>query len=431
MKVKSRIRLCAIICLAIYGADMHKLLLTVFAFLAGKPLALMDYGRLADVSLAILTASLALAVFLFTNFKLRSLINVPLALMFFLGILMTLSLLQSSDEISMEHYYRFLGGNLLLFIGALLCCKSIADVRLIFNIWVFNSIILAVISIYLFQIGLTWSSGRSTLFPGTGIRTGYFCALSIIYLVSDIFFRTKRERMYYRFGLISILFAGVLLSGSKASMLLLLASLAALFILKLSMTKKIHVLSSLSIFAIIFLSVAVIIKSIVGLEMSGGEVGYLGDTLKFDSYLHAGHERIVLSKDYIRLGMKSSLIGHGISAAYSLDLRTHSVTTALFIQVGLIGLLAYLFFLLAVIFRGLKVMTKLVRMRYRNYDIPLFVAAFVGVIFLALKAEVTGDVPANRELWMFAGVFMALSNIVRLTEVTMFASFHLLPSHNT
>jgi O-antigen ligase len=249
--------------------------------------------------------------------------------------------------------------------------------------------------------------------------------------MSDIFFRTKRESLYYRFGLISILFAGVLLSGSKASMLLLLASLAALFILKLSMAKKIHVLSSLSIFAIIFLSVAVIIKSIVGLEMSGGEVGYLGDTLKFDSYLHAGHERIVLSKDYIRLGMKSSLIGHGISAAYSLDLRTHSVTTALFIQVGLIGLLAYLFFLLAVIFRGLKVMTKLAMMRYRNYDIPLFVAAFVGVIFLALKAEVTGDVPANRELWMFAGVFMALSNIVRLTEVTMFASFHLLPSHNT
>jgi O-antigen ligase len=178
-------------------------------------------------------------------------------------------------------------------------------------------------------------------------------------------------------------------------------------------TKKIHVLSSLSIFAIIFLFIAVIVKSIVGLEMSGGEVGYIGDTLKFHSYLQAGDERIVLSKDYIKLGMKSPLIGHGISAAYSLDFRTHSVTTALFTQIGLIGLLTYLFFLLTVIFRGLKVMTKLATMKYVNYNIPLFVAVFIGVIFLVLKAEVTGDVPANRELWMFAGVFTAFSDLVR------------------
>lgn len=217
---------------------MHKLLLTVITFLAGKPLGLVEYGRLADISFAALTVGLALAVFVSTNFNIRPLMNVPLALMFFLGILMTVSLMQSSDELSMENYYRFLGGNLVLFISALLCCKSLNDVRLILNIWVLNSIILAVISIYLLQIGVTWSSGRRLLFPGTGIRTGYFCVLAIIYLVSDIVFRTRRDSLYFRFGIISILLAGVLLSGSKASLLLLMVSIAALFILKWLITKK-------------------------------------------------------------------------------------------------------------------------------------------------------------------------------------------------
>ena len=366
MKTAAILRLCAITCLAIYGADMHKLLLTVGAFLLGKPLGLVEYGRLADISFAALTVGLVLAVFVSSNFNIRALLNGPFALMFFLVIVMTVSLIQSSDELSMEQYYRFLGGNFVLFICALLCCKSLNDVRQIFNIWVLNSIILAVISIYLFKIGITWSSGRSSLFPGTGIRTGYFCALSIIYLVSDILCRKKRDSLYFRLGLIGVLLAGVLLSGSKAALLLLMGSVAALFILKLLITKKIHVLPSLSIFVSLFFFVTIVIKSIIGLETSGGEVGYLDDILKIDSYLQAGEDRTVLLKDYVGFGAINPLIGHGISAAYSLDKRTHSVATALFVQVGLIGLLGYLFFLFSVIFNGLKVMIMLARQRNSN-----------------------------------------------------------------
>lgn len=118
--------------------------------------------------------------------------------------------------------------------------------------------------------------------------------------------------------------------------------------------KKIHVLSSLSILVIIFFFVAIVIKSIIALEMSGGEAGYLGDTLKIYSYQHSGDSRIALFKDYIELGMESPLVGHGISAAYSLYERTHSVMTALFVQVGMIGLLAYLLFLIAVIISWTK-----------------------------------------------------------------------------
>lgn len=68
-------------------------------------------------------------------------------------------------------------------------------------------------------------------------------------------------------------------------------------------------------------------------------------------------------------------------------------------------------------------MTMLAGQRYRNRDISLFVAAFIGVIFLALKADVTGDVAGDRELWMFAGAFMALCGVISLNRYQITRKF--------
>lgn len=401
----------ASIIIAMYSADLGKQFLTIIAFLMGNPLGLVEYGRIVDIIFVILVTFFTLAVLMFKKKSVRQFYNMPVALLVFLAMLMTISLMESSDELSMENYYRFLGGNLLLFLGVLVCGQSPEAIKRIWNIWIFNSVILATISSYLFLIGITWSSGRSELFPGTGIRSGYYCGLSVIYLASKIILdsRHKLRHSFLRGGGICIGILGVLLSGSKFSLFLVMASLIMMVFLKLLITKSMGRSSLLFMFSIFTLITILIFKVLVGFEMSGRDMGNLSNVYTTDSFQNSTYGRIDLSKHYFELGMESPLIGHGISAAYSLTERTHSMLLSLFVQVGLLGVMAYLLFLVGILVPGFRRVRLSLLKSYINSDKSLILSTFVAVMFFALKAEATGDVAANRELWFFAGMFLVLN----------------------
>jgi O-antigen ligase len=399
----------ASVVLGFYGPDMHKLFLTVVAFLSGTPLAFEDYGRLADIIVGSIILGLFLAVVLLNKRSIRYLLNVPTGLMVVLALLMTISLMQSSDEISMENYLRFMGGNLLVFFGALVFCRTPEAIKRIWDIWVITGIILALISIYLFRAGIVWNAERSLLFPGTAIRGGYFCGLSVIYLTAGLIFEDKHKHLFLRLGVIALCLAGVLLSGSKFSFLLVIGFLMIAYGAKLVLTKKVNLVPIVLSFITVMSVSVIIFDSLIGMESQGLGTGKVGEIHNADIYNRAAVERLDLDKDYLELGMKNLFFGNGIAAAYALKERTHSVLVALFVQVGLSGVAIYLLFLFIIVSKGFNIMKQ---MGSRDMQAGLFVSSFLAVIFLALKAEVTGDIPANRELWLFCGMLLALESAV-------------------
>lgn len=399
----------ASVVVAAYAVDLNKLLLSVSAFLMGKPLAFSEFGRLSDILCAALCTCLTLAVVLFTKRKpMHVYFYGPLVLMTFLGLLMTLSLLQSADGESIENYGRFMAGNMVLFFGALVGCQSTENGKRIWLIWGIGCLVLAIISLYLACIGLMWTSGRNALFPATAIRTGYGCALTVIYWTTSILLDPSCRHKVLKVGGIGICILGVLLSGSKASLLLMVGALVVILLMQIQTTGYVKAAPALGVlFAVVFITVIVIVL-VTGLEKSGGESGYLGGLHQADSYATSVYERLRLSKAYIQLGLQRPFLGKGISAAYSLELRTHSLLVALFVQVGLFGVLAYILFLTSLLHMAYQRIKTCWRQFATCPDISVAIATFVAVIFLALKAEVTGDIPGNRELWFFAGLLLAL-----------------------
>jgi len=77
----------------------------------------------------------------------------------------------------------------------------------------------------------------------------------------------------------------------------------------------------------------------------------------------------------------------------------------LFVQFGFLDIIAHLIFLLMILVSGFKMMKLSLLKSYSGLDKLLILPTCTTVIFLPLKAEVTGDIAANEELWMFTRVF--------------------------
>ncbi|MBM4288706.1 MAG: hypothetical protein FJ135_11305 [Deltaproteobacteria bacterium] len=392
----------------VFAPDIHKLFLSVIAFLMGKSVGLIElYGRLGDIIVASVILSLLLIVVIFNFRSIRSLMNIPSLLMVVLGLLMTISLIEYSDELSRENYVRFMGGNLLLFFAALFFCRTPETIKRVWNVWIMASIILALISIYVFMQGITWSSGRSMLFPGTGIRSGYFCALSVVYLMAGLLFDSKSDYLFWKLGITGLCMVGILLSGAKAAFLLATGFLILLYganFVLIKKRKKIAII--LSVFTVIIAS-AIFFKSIMQMQEEGITTGYLAHTFDSDSYGSATSYRMGIHETYLNIGMKDIFFGSGISAIYTYECRTHSLLMAFFVQLGLIGVTIYLLFLAGVLLNGLSLVRKMISRGHLN---GLVVSCFLSVIFLAMKGEVTGDVAGNRELWLFSGMLLGLGS---------------------
>jgi len=301
--------------------------------------------------------------------------------------------------ISLENYARFVAGNLLIFFAAIAICRTPPEIRRVWVVWIFTSVCLSIISICLFGAGINWSSARSAVIPGINIRSGYFSAISIIYLFAYLSLRLNLKNFFILLVII-ILGLGVLTSGSKGS--IIIASLGIGIYLFIVVVSELRVPKQ-----VIFITLLITLIIVFAIHVRRFEsAGAIGDIISPQRYLKSVQGRIEITKGYLNLASASPIFGNGISASYSLERRTHSILTALFVQIGVVGLLVYIVFLISLLLEGLR----LVDPRNRAYKSlkKLSTITFVAVILLIIKSEITSDIPGNRELWLFAGMLLSI-----------------------
>ncbi|GEM_PF-3201149 len=386
------------IILAVYASDLHKLVLSIYSFFVGNIGFVSNYGRLLDTILVVLCAfNASLAVLL--RPKIAILFNIPVLTQILIVLLLSLSLMKTFDPISLENYSRFIAGNILIFFSAIVICKTPVEIQRVWIIWIITTVCLSIISIIFFYYGINWSTGRSEIIPIGNIRTGYFGAVSVCYIFTNITGRLNLKQLLY-LATMMLLILGIVTCGSKASLLLTMFGIGLIITIpiltKFKVPKKIVYVLPLILLLCVF----------AGYISNSQDAGFIKDTLNVQSYFDAGEVRLESIKSYMMLGASSLIFGNGINAAYSLDIRTHSVFTAFFVQIGILGIIAYFVFLINLLFKGVQLIVRQQQMSKKINQ--LVISTFIAFILLVIKAEITSDIPGNRELWLFSGMILAI-----------------------
>ena len=386
------------LCIGIYGADLHKLAINTGAVVFASPLAWKDTALGLDVVLACLVILFS-ALGILTSKHLPRGASVPVMSQLMLVGLMSIALWRHFDEISLLNYKRFIGGNLALFLGAAFVCNRTWKIRLIWNVWLATALLQSFIAIWYWREGYLWTSIRSTLIPATGIRMGYQCAIAFVYSLL-----ANGNKNWKSIAMCCFFAFGVLMSGSKMALLLTVCIGSAMFFFEMLKTRQIA-LSRILIFGVSGMAIVQILLVIAWSEKEG----FHKYVLDFEQYVSSVENREELNDEFYELALEHPIMGSGISAGYyeiSSDKMqtTHSAVQATFLQMGIPGLLSYL---MLVLFLALSGFSK-IRRTQRSFDSRFYisVATYAAFIMLVLKAEVTSDLPGNRELWMFSGLLI-------------------------
>lgn len=405
--MKKKIKLLNLVVLSIYASDLHKLTINTTAVLIKEPLKYVELANTADIYLAALCLVIVLYSMVTNKRILNKIVTIPMWSQIVLVGLFSISLITNGTSLSLHKYYQFIGGNLVLFLGALFLFEDIDDIKIFFRVWLLSSLIISIISIYLYSIGATYHSARAAVIPGLDFRAGYVSAISIIYLIinkesfKDRLSAPKNNLIYISF-LITLLFS-VITSGSKASFGLLFMILIVYFLLYLNndLDKYIYIFLGLSIVAIILYFIA---------KADAGKYGT--NILEVDQYITSLTSRVDILKRYWKNGLSSLFTGLGISASYGSGefQRTHSMITAFFVQIGLFGVFSYLVFIGSVIITGLN---TVIQKYLLDDDRQLSIALLVIFVFSLFFSEIASDIPGNRFMWMFAGLIVSMRDFLK------------------
>lgn len=379
----------------VFAADLHKLGVNTASMLMGNPLGWESVARSLDFGLATFLLILC-AVNAVRLASAPRIALVPLGFQILLTVCLTITLARHSDEVSYYHYQRFIGGNFTLFAAALLLCRGERRIRLAWRVWMVAAIVMSLLGIWYWLSGIGWASGRAKLVPGTGIRMGYQCGVALIYLL----FSEDRFLSLVRFPLAVLLLFAVFTSGSKMAVLLA-ASVVLLFAVRnLTSTRQ----TGLGQFLLLIL-VGASGLAITVILLRGDDFSYYQDTFNLASYRGSYAARAEIGAGYVRYALENPWGGRGISAAYDQigGFRTHSVSQALLVQTGVPGALLYVLFAVWITLNGLRM---LLSRRPLSLGRDLLLATYISTLFLFARAEVTGDVPGNRELWLFSGLLL-------------------------
>ncbi len=387
--------------IAAYSVNLYKLLPDVASYFLYKPAAWSDVATLFGKFLAGGLLLLCLVQAREGMRHLRSVVVGPCILQLYLAVILTLALLLNYDQKSLLCFTQYVGGNLLLFFLGLLFCSSTRRIKLVLAVWVFAAIVHASISLWFTYQGHNVSSLRRALVPSIGIRTGYFCAVALLAL----FFSNKSIRVPALLGCV-LLVGGVVTSGSRASLLLLFAvPLAIQFVYfprgDLRVKPK-----SLAFMLFVLLTLALFLAVILSRSSAPG---FIRDTIDWTSYQKASWSRIEHFRNWMNAASDHWTLGNGLAFPYdeSERARTHSTSLALFCQAGASALLAYWLFVVSVLAAGFNAV-KQIRLREESASNGNLLTVLLAIVLLlAAKAEITGTVSGNRELWFFCGVLLS------------------------
>jgi len=380
----------------VFAADLHKLGINTASMMMGNPLGWETLAQNLDMGMAAFLLILC-AMHVIQLASTPRIALTPLVFQLLLAVLLTVALARHCDELSYHHYKRYIGGNFALFAGAFLLCRGERKIRLAWRVWMVAAILMSLLGIWYWLNGINWASGRARLVPGTGVRMGYQCGVALIYLL----FSKDRLLPFVRFPLAAVLLFAVFTSGSKMAVLLAAGVVLLFAVRNLTSTRQ----TGLGQFLLLIL-MGISGLSIAMILLRGDDFAYYRDTFELNSYRGSYAARTELGMGYLRYAMDTPWGGKGISAAYDQigGFRTHSVSQALLVQAGVPGALLYVLFAGWIAVNGLRMLLSRSSLSSGR---DLLLATYIAALFLFVRAEITGDVPGNRELWLFSGLLLS------------------------
>lgn len=385
--------------LAVYGADLPKVLVSVLPLLAGKPRAWDAYVSYVDYGVAAIAAGTLLLVALLGKARWRRwFVSVPVVSQLALTCLRLVGVLKTPDSYSLAMFAQFVGGNILLLLMPVAVCRSDTHVRRVWRIWLIMALVLALAAVWMLSQGAVSRGARARYLALGGIRTGRVCAVATIYLlVATSGQRLSSQKRCLRLMALMILLSAILTTGSKAALVGLIAVLALYVGFFLRRRAG----------CIEFLGLSVVGLSVL-LFFVLNPMNLSFDVLRLARYARSLESRALLAQHYLQLGWSSPLVGSGIRSSYGGDSsigRTHNVLLELYVQGGILGPVLFLLFFVSTLAYGWRA----IRMTSSNKRVQnLIIATLLACLFTAFMAQITGDIGGNRDLWLFSGLLLAL-----------------------
>jgi O-antigen ligase len=363
---------------------------------------LSSLASLADMTLtlgAVLAATVAYRLVLRRE-RITWCREMSLALVFSSVVLMGL-VYTPAGSYGTDKALRFVLLTLLAFFTPLVVMKSYRSIWLFFLGW------LGVATLLLMDaLGKLGTGQRLSGFGGTNIGVSRTIGAAVIILLFYVWMNrvslSRRVLAALGVGLMGLVMVG---SGSRGPLLMLGG--AVLLTLGISIAKPGHRLRSL-------LTIGIIAFVALGILSSG--LIPAASLERFDSLINesdtdtsAQARRLVMDQAW-QLFTTSPLVGHGTGSVSAFgagqeQVYPHNILLELAAETGLVGLGLYLTIVSMVLWRLLS------RLSNASAQQPLWLTLLALVLFALLNAMVSGDLSDNRDMWLFAGIALAATEI--------------------
>ncbi len=367
---------------------------------------LNSISSLVDITLAlgaVLAASLAFRLILRRE-RITWCREMSFALIFAGVILMGL-VYTPAGSYATDKAFRFVSLTLLAFFAPIVFMKSYRSVWLFLLTWLGLATVLMTDA--LSHLG---TGQRLSGFSGTKIAIGRTTGVAIIILLFAVLMgrASSRWQALAAAGLVPLVLV-LVGTGSRGPLLMLLGTV--ILTIGVSLTRPGSRLRSLMIIGMLGLVGLGVFSSGLIPETSLGRIGLLFNNSQADTSAQA--RRNVMQVAW-QLFTSRPMTGWGTGSVSAFgagrdEIYPHNILLELAAETGLLGLGLFLAVMAMVMWRLLSKLSAGSKQR------PLWLTLMAMLLFMLLNAMVSGDLDDNRDLWLFAGIAIAATEIEKET----------------
>lgn len=315
----------------------------------------------------------------------------------FSGLILLATLYTPVQSFGVDKAFRFSFLTMLAYVAPLALVRSFRGVWLFFGMW------LALSAVFTFDaIGKLGTGQRLSAFNATNIAMGRVLGVAILILFFAVLTgRTARYLQVLSVLGLGFMFLVLLGTGSRGPLIMLSVTiLVMLGVASRQLENKARVLIILGILA-----------GVVLFTFSSGLV----PAAAFERYTlllsnsaadSSAQARLAVMRDAWQLFVTRPFLGWGTGAVSAFgagreQLYPHNILLELAAETGLVGVSLYLILFAMVFYRLLK------KIGSTSHQQPIWMALMAMLLFTLLNAMVSGDLNANRDLFLFSGVAVA------------------------
>lgn len=363
---------------------------------------LSSLENLGDITLGLAAALVATLVYRLILRRERFTWNREISLaLIFAGVILSGLLYTPAGSYATDKAFRFVTLNLLAFFTPLVVMKSSRSVWLFLSSWLGIAALLTVDA--LSRLG---TGERLSGFSGTGIAMSRTVGIAVIILLFAVLMdRVPRIWQLVAGASLGLMLFAMVGTGSRGPLLML--GISVLLTFGATLVGQGQWTRALFLMCILGLVILGVFSSGLIPSASLERFEILVNDTDTDTSSQA---RLEVMEVAWYLFTTSPVIGRGTGSvsAFGAGLEQvypHNILLELAAETGLVGLGLYVAIVGRVLWRLLSSLRK------KAVRIPLYLTLLAMILFTLLNAMVSGDLSANRDMWLIAGIAIAMTKI--------------------